>query len=361
MKSYREIADSVFARRDAYIIEQRRKKQVIARTTVSVGSVALVSLAGFALFKNDAFHDAPLISVSDTTTTVTNTPTKIGDTTTAGDATAPTTDGGIVTPTNPTTTDAAPSRPTATTPSKTEPVQTTVPSKTEPSKKNPTQPPKDDRPLIIGDAYDNYVGDLLDESSSYMSCFPINLSRYSDSLKNEMEKHKYEDVVYGVVVEVYPTQKISDAFWESSEELIKFDAEYHASYDAFVEEARKLYPEWDGRSMSVIKEWTDAMRAKYAEYTALRDERDDLDKQHRPAYYDRVLEQRFEALADFYGSEPLAVSFRVNQQKRMCFYSYYLELTAEQIYTLAEQEGYILTLALPLDKLLGTMEFEELW
>ena len=41
MKSYREIADNVFARRDAYIIEQRRKKQVIARTTVSVGSVAL--------------------------------------------------------------------------------------------------------------------------------------------------------------------------------------------------------------------------------------------------------------------------------------------------------------------------------
>ena len=138
MKSYREIADNVFARRDAYIIEQRRKKQVIARTTVSVGSVALVSLAGFALFKNDAFHDTPLISVSDTTTTVANTPTKIGDTTTAGDAIAPTTDGGIVTPTNPTTTDAAPSRPTATISGKTEPVQTTVPSKTEPSKTNPT-------------------------------------------------------------------------------------------------------------------------------------------------------------------------------------------------------------------------------
>ena len=355
MKGYREIADNVFARRDAYIIEQRRKKQVIARTTVSVGSVALVSLAGFALFKNDAFHEKTPITDSVTTTT---TATTGAETTTA--TTAPTTDGGIVTPTNPTTSVFTPTQ-TVTTTDKTEPIQTTAPSKTEPSKTNPTQPPKDDRPLIIGDSYDNYVGDLLDESSSYMSCFPINLSRYSDSLKNEMEKHKYEDVVYGVVVEVYPTQKISDAFWESSEELIKFDAEYHAAYDAFVEEARKLYPEWDGRSMSVIKEWTDAMRAKYAEYTALRDERDDLDKQHRPAYYDRVLEQRFEALADFYGSEPLAVSFRVNQQKRMCFYSYYLELTAEQIYTLAEQEGYILTLALPLDKLLGTMEFEELW
>ena len=350
MKSYREIADNVFARRDAYIIQQRKKKQVIARTTVSVGSVALVSLAGFALFKNDAFHEKPPITDSVTTTATVTTTTEIGDTTTTTAATTPTTDGGVVDPVTTVTTNVAPSQPT-----------TTTPGKTEPTKTNPTQPPKDDRPLIIGDTYDNYVGDLLDESSSYMSCFPINQSRYSDSLKNEMEKHKYEDVVYGVVVEVYPTQKISDAFWQSSEELIKFDAEYHAAYDAFVEEARKLYPEWDGRSMSVIKEWTDAMRAKYAEYTALRDERDDLDKQHRPAYYDRVLEQRFEALADFYGSEPLAVSFRVNQQKRMCFYSYYLELTAEQIHTLAEQEGYILSLALPLDKLLGTMDFEELW
>ena len=146
MKNYDDLTNRLLERRNRYVAEQKKKKQVIARTTVSVGSVALVSLAGFALFKNDAFHDAPLISVSDTTTTVTNTPTKIGDTTTAGDATAPTTDGGIVTPTNPTTsvpvlsqttTPSKPQPPTATTPSKTQPPATT-PSKTEPSKTNPT-------------------------------------------------------------------------------------------------------------------------------------------------------------------------------------------------------------------------------
>ena len=366
MKSYREIADSVFERRERYIAAQQRKRKHTVSAIASICSCALVALVGASVWRSGVLTENPPISDSLSTTTVTHSPVTEG--TAVG--TAPSAShSGIVSPTTPTTSVFAPSHttpsktqpPTATTPSKTEPVQTTVSSKTEPSKTNPTQPPKDDRPLIIGDAYDNYVGDLLDESSSYMSCFPINLSRYSDSLKNEMEKHKYEDVVYGVVVEVYPTQKISDAFWESSEELIKFDAEYHAAYDAFVEEARKLYPEWDGNNMAVIQEWTDAMRAKYDEYLALGDERNELDKQLRPAYYDRVLEQRFEALADFYGSEPLAVSFRVNQQKRMCFYSYYLELTAEQIYTLAEQEGYILTLALPLDKLLGTMEFEELW
>ena len=136
MKNYDDLTNRLLERRNRYVAEQKKKKQVIARTTVSVGSVALVSLAGFALFKNDAFHDAPLISVSDTTTTVTNTPTKIGDTTTAGDATAPTTDSGIVTPTNPTTSVPVPSQ---TTTGQTQPTATT-PSKTEPTKTNPTQP-----------------------------------------------------------------------------------------------------------------------------------------------------------------------------------------------------------------------------
>ena len=57
MKSYREIADSVFARREQYVIAQRKKKQLVTRVTASVGSVALVSLASFALFKSDAFRE----------------------------------------------------------------------------------------------------------------------------------------------------------------------------------------------------------------------------------------------------------------------------------------------------------------
>jgi len=155
MKSYREIADSVFARRDQYMIAQRKKKQAVARATVSVGSVALVSLAGFALFKNDAFRDAPPVTDGGVTTTTaaptgaeTTTATTAPFATTDGDSTAANTDGGIVTPTTPTTTDAAPSQTTpsktqsptvTTTPSKTQSTATT-PSKTEPSKTNPTQP-----------------------------------------------------------------------------------------------------------------------------------------------------------------------------------------------------------------------------
>ncbi|MBQ3203013.1 MAG: hypothetical protein IJB36_05155 [Clostridia bacterium] len=148
MKSYREIADNVFARREQYVIAQRKKKQRITRITASLSSVALVSLASFALFTNDAFHETPPISDGKPTAT-TNTPTEIGDTTTANNATATTTDGGIVAPTTPTTSVPVPSQTTTpsktqsptvtTTPSKTQSTATT-PSKTEPTKTNPTQP-----------------------------------------------------------------------------------------------------------------------------------------------------------------------------------------------------------------------------
>lgn len=141
MKSYREIADSVFARRDEYVIRQRKKKQAITRATASVGSVALVALAGFALFKNDAFRETPPLSDGAAATTVTDAPTQIGDTT------APTTTTGTApSKTAPTATIAPSTTPSktqpptvTTTPSKTQ-LTATTPSKTEPTKTNPTQP-----------------------------------------------------------------------------------------------------------------------------------------------------------------------------------------------------------------------------
>ena len=155
MKNYDDLTNRLLERRNRCVAEPTKKKQIIARATVSVGSVALVSLAGFALWGNDAFHDTPPVTDGGVTTTtattgaetttastapteqdVTTTTTATVDTTATTQTTATTSDSGIVTPTNPTTTDAAPSQ---TTPSKTQPTATT-PSKTEPSKTNPTQP-----------------------------------------------------------------------------------------------------------------------------------------------------------------------------------------------------------------------------
>ena len=91
MKSYREIADSVFARRDQYIIQQRKKKQTITRVTASVGSVALVSLAGFSLLRSDAFRDTPPVTDGGAATT-TDIPTENAGTTTHTDTFSATTD-----------------------------------------------------------------------------------------------------------------------------------------------------------------------------------------------------------------------------------------------------------------------------
>ena len=339
MKSYREIADNVFARRDAYIIEQRRKKQVIARTTVSVGSVALVSLAGFALFKNDAFHDAPLISVSDTTTTVTNTPTKIGDTTTAGDITAPTTDGGIVTPTNPTTTDAAPSqpttgqtRPTVTTPGKTEPVQTTTPGKTEPTETTPTV---SNKVLIAGNKPDNTGindGAVMSKHKKYVSRL----------LKEMMTMYEGEDVVYGVIVNIPMMDEYSDDFWNSNEGWARLIQEGDEVFDAWYEEAKLVNPSWDGVKTSGIEIWTDTMRANYERFISLSDERDRIYREHSIPYYEMVEKQQFEALKAVSSTEPVDI---LANDSHLFFRAYYVELTADAINALVERGGYRLCLA----------------
>lgn len=330
MKSYREIADNVFARRDAYIIEQRRKKQVIARTTVSVGSVALVSLAGFALFKNDAFHDAPLISVSDTTTTVTNTPTKIGDTTTAGDATAPTTDGGIVTPTNPTTTDAAPSQSTTvTTTGKTQPPVTT-PSKTEPTKT--TTVPK--KALITADEPEDF---------SALSEAPLaEVHPISPALREKMDLYNGEEVVYSVIVEVVWTDEESEQINripEENDELIQIEEKRDIAYDAFcaaLEETGGLYtPE--------VQEKRDLFRKLANECMNLRDLLTD-------EYAALLRNRRVTELSNF--SDQKMIPLLTDARFYPFFahdsnYAFFMELTADEIHDLAKQGGFIIRLVFP--------------
>lgn len=335
MKSYREIADSVFARRDAYIIEQRRKKQVIARTTVSVGSVALVSLAGFALFKNDAFHDAPLISVSDTTTTVTNTPTKIGDTTTAGDATAPTTDSGIVTPTNPTTTDAVPSRPTATTPSKTEPVQTTTPTNPTATQTKPTAPTEPEKVVIRADKAD-------DPGISNNAVMSVKEKYISSLLKEMMSQYKDEDVVYAVIVSMPYMREYTDYFWNSNEEWVQLLKETDEVRDAWREEAKLVNPSWNGSLAKEIEIWTDTMRANYEQYQTLLDMQRNIKDEYYPSFKRMMLEQKFEALKAVSSTEPVDMYFGGT----ICISNtFYAELTADAINALAEQGGYTFRLA----------------
>ena len=327
MKSYREIADNVFARRDAYIIEQRRKKQVIARTTVSVGSVALVSLAGFALFKNDAFHDAPLISVSDTTTT-------------AGDTTTPTTDGGIVTPTNPTTTDAAPSQttpsktqpPTATTPSKTQP-PATAPSKTEPSK---TTAPTDSEKVVIAAKKPDNTGI---NDGAVMSKHKKYVSRL---LEEMMTLYEGEDVVYAVIVNIPMMDEYSDDFWNSNEGWARLIQEWDEVFDAWYEEAKFVNPSWDGVKTSGIEIWTDTMRANYERFISLSDERDRIYREHSIPYYETVEKQQFEALKAVSSTEPVDI---LANDSQLFFRAYYVELTADAINALVERGGYRLCLA----------------
>lgn len=340
MKSYREIADSVFARRDAYIIQQRKKKQVIARTTVSVGSVALVSLAGIALLRNDAFHDTPPVTDGGVTTVTVPT----GAETTTG-TTAPTADGGIVAPTTPGTTAPAPSKtvpPKPTAPSKTEPTQTTAPTALQ-------------KVLIVADTNDN-TGNFDEEVLSVKKRY---LSR---RLKETMAYYEGEDyykggdiVVYAVVVSMPYMKEYSDDFWNSNEEWAQIFKEMDEVYDAFDKEAHRLNPSWDGVDSRDIEIWTDTMRTNYERWLMLIDERNRIHDECYDSFMDMVLDQQFEALKVASSTEPIDIC---ENSYRFCN-AYYVELTADAINALAERGGYTFSLAVANQRDYSGMWFDE--
>ena len=249
MKNYREIADSVFARRDQYVIAQRKKKQVVARATGSVGSVALVSLAGFALWGNDAFHDTPPVTDGGVTTTAAPTG---AETTTATTAPFATTDGDS---TDTTTVTDAPTqtattvttRPSASHTVKTEPSKTTAPTQTT------TTTPK--KQLIGASEPDTYSVDNANEGPGYFKRGEI-----SPMLKKKMETHKDENVVFAVLVAVMPkfnADEIDKAVSEfcETEEMRKLAEENNwQEYHNRVHDLREVYYK------SVLKVEIDVLR-----------------------------------------------------------------------------------------------------
>lgn len=329
MKSYREIADSVFARRDEYVIRQRKKKQAITRATASVGSVALVSLAGFALFKNDAFRETPPISNGKPTTTATNVPTEMGDTT------APTTGTQTAAPTI-----TAPT----TAPSKTEATKTTAPSTTEPpatttsetkSTITTTAPTK---LLITADEPDN---DFANQGS-----FRKKGKYISKHLRQWMEVYEGYDVMYAVAVSLPITSDDwGEDFWISNEEYAKVRQEYFDARDTFNQEAKRLNPTWDGHKLSEIEVWTEELRELCGAMTVLCEKYLYIEENCKEPYIKTVLEQRYVALEALSEKEPVDICSKTDGHSKVGFHVYYVELTAEDIHALAEYGGYVFYLA----------------
>lgn len=58
MKSYKEVAESVFERRDRYIAEKKRKRAVIRKTATVGLSFCIVVLAGVGLWNNEEIREA---------------------------------------------------------------------------------------------------------------------------------------------------------------------------------------------------------------------------------------------------------------------------------------------------------------
>ena len=325
MKNYDDLTNRLLARRDGYVAEQKKKRQLMLRVSASVGCLAVVTLAGVGLVLGGVFDQTPPVTPATDDGTVTTTTV---DVPTEGEATAATTttvnttittidtttDGGIVTPT--------------TVPSKT----TTAPSKTESTKTSTTTVPA--KLLITADEPDDYKSNINESS--------LNTIYISGALQLKMQEYSNLDVVYAVIVEVLPGDE--DAFWESTEELKQFNKEYYDVVWGFDEEAKRLNPDYRG-NVKDITVWTDALRESHERVLALVAESKLLTEKYSIPYQEYIMNQRFEVLKSICNTEPIVV-WRQNYGP-VYFNGYYVELTAEQINILAEQGGYTFRLAMP--------------
>lgn len=60
MKSYNEIADSIFERRDKYIAQQKAKRKIIIRTVTSLCCICLIALIGFGIWQSGSLNNSGL-------------------------------------------------------------------------------------------------------------------------------------------------------------------------------------------------------------------------------------------------------------------------------------------------------------
>ena len=286
------------------------------------------------------------------TTTVTTAPTEQDVTTTTTTVDTPTTDGGIVTPSTSVTTVAPTQTTTKPTTGKTDPTKTTTTTTTTKKTASTTAA---DRMLIYADESDNTMSDVTDQGTSVGS----GGNAMSPLLKKMMKQYSYyTNAVYAVIVDIPLTQRDKDSYWESTEELVQFCKEYDEVYKAFHEEALRLNPDYGGH-VSKITVWTDTMQTNYDRWRELYEEKQRLDKVSKSDYYRACMEKRYEELAAVYGDEPFAVSIKQDSSTGMAYYSYYVELTAEQINTLAAKGGYRFRLSIPMDVLLQLWGWEE--
>ena len=279
MKNYDDLTNRLLERRNRYVAEQKKKKQAITRVTASVGSVALVSLAGIALLRNDAFHDTP--PVTDGGVTTATVPTGAETTT---DTTPPTATIGDDT-TSATTVTEAPTQTAATT-------VTTRPStshttKTEPTKTIATTAPK--KVLITGSTPDDYGADYFgDEAPKFR------YGEISPLLKEAMETNKDTNAVFAVMVAVCP--RFDQA--AVKDEMNKAIEEYKAT-DEMVQLAEKRQLAYDEWQTANATEWY----KKQEEYRYYANKYDNLLFKFKEEYKRALAKAEVDALAELSETE----------------------------------------------------------
>ena len=290
MKSYDETISTVFDRIHAYNIKKQHRTVITRRIAASCCAVSL--LGGGVWYVNRHPMDTPMTSIAN------------GD--------------------NTTTTNASDTG-------------TTFPTTT-----NPTE----DKIIITADEPE--VFDNLPEFGTLMRGRHI-----SPALKEKMSQYNGCDVVYAVIVEVPILGNDHEAFWESNEELAQARNEYYETYRALVNEVKRLNPSWrEGAFIGFqnVEIWTDEMQVALNYLDSHWDILHDLEIQYRDSYYADIQNQRVQILKDINTCEviPLYTDTRFYPFfSHDPNYAFFMELTAEEINSLADSGNYVIRLLFP--------------
>lgn len=186
---------------------------------------------------------------------------------------------------------------------------------------------------VTGDEPDDYT--IVDDS-----VLSLNQKFIAPKLQEKMDSYKdYTDaeVVYRVVVEIFVAKEDNS----KATELIDADEEVQLLYNQYVAAHKDFLATQNSINSVTDEKKQQEILAQIIkkENTAnqLRDELFSLRDKLYEDYFGNIIRKRFEDAAQFSEKEPVATSYDSRK--------YYMDLTGEEINTLAEKGGYIFRLS----------------
>ena len=193
----------------------------------------------------------------------------------------------------------------------------------------------DDSLVVVGDSPDTYgIGpeSILSRNEKYLS----------PALQEKMNAYRDTKAVYRVIVEILITAEDYDEFTVNDEKLLSLQKQENAAFEAYNKALASLSGVSDESKRAEIAEEINEKEKIAKDLQRKCDERlRKLETEH----YESVANNRLEYAGKLSDTAPFLVSDDTIIYAAYNQHAYFMELTTEEIYELAEKGGYLFRLA----------------